>query len=170
VALNRGVGVVSDDGTYPGLGYVAQFLLEQHVLSAPSVFNFYLPDYAPPGELRDAGLVAPEFQITTQSTVVGMTNLLAYAIFSAQSIDTPDGFAGIRLDLTDWTALAADAEALVDRIDLVFAGGDLDATTRQVVLDAIEPLAGEPRLRAQLALYLALAAPAVAVAGSGDTP
>jgi uncharacterized protein (DUF1800 family) len=168
VALNRGVGVVSDDGTYPGFGYVAQFLLEQFPLSAPSVFNFYLPDYAPPGELRAASRVAPEFQITTQSTVVGMTNLLAYAIFSAQAIDTPDTFADIRLDLTDWTALAADPVALVDRIDLVFAGGALDVTTRQVVLDAIEPLAGEPRLRAQLALYLALSAPAVAVAGTGD--
>ncbi|MEQ8857609.1 MAG: DUF1800 domain-containing protein [Pseudomonadales bacterium] len=167
VALTRGAGVTSDDGTYPGLGYVAQFLLGQHVLSAPSVFNFYSPDFSPAGVLRDAGLVAPEFQITTQSTIVGMTNLLAYTLFGPQAIDTPEGFAAIRLDLADWTALADDVEALLDRLDLVLAAGSLDPGTRQVIRDAIVPVQGDPELRARLALYLASSAPAVAVAGTG---
>ncbi len=167
VALNRAVGVSSDDGTYPGLGFVAQFLLGQHVLSAPSVFNFYSPDFSPGGPLREAGLVAPEFQITTQSTIVGLTNLLAYTLFSPQAIDTPEGFASIRLELTDWTALADDTDALLDRIDLVLAAGTLDPATRGAIADAIAPLEADPELRARLALYLAASAPAVAVAGTG---
>ena len=44
----------------------------QGPLQAPSVFNFFSPFYAPPGEIADQGLVAPELQIATeyQNTLV----------------------------------------------------------------------------------------------------
>ncbi|MCB1685620.1 MAG: DUF1800 domain-containing protein [Pseudomonadales bacterium] len=165
LAMNRALGVSSDDGTYPGLGYVVQFLTQQHVLSAPSVFNFYSPGFAPAGGVGDAGLVAPEFQITNASTIVGMTNLLAYALYGAGSIDTPPGFSTIRLDLSEYEGLAADPEALLDRIDLVFFAGELDAATRGVISDAITPVGADLPGRVRLALYLALSSPAYAVSG-----
>jgi hypothetical protein len=130
------------------------------------VFNFYQPDHVPP-ELQDTQRVAPEFQITTASTIVGITNLLAYALFSDQSIDTPPGFARIRLDLTDLEGLATDPDALLERVDLVFLGGRLDAATRATVRAAIAPLEADPGLRVRLALYLILAAPGYAIAGEG---
>lgn len=167
VAMNRGLNARSGDGTFPGLGYVGQFLTQQNVLSAPSVFNFYLPVFSPAGEVADAGLVAPEFQITNASTIVGVTNLLAYALFGDVSIDTPDGFTTIGLDLLDYEALADDPDALLDRIDLVFFAGAMDAGTRQVILDAIQPLAADVAVRTRLALYLALSSPAYAVLGGG---
>ncbi len=163
--LNRGLNVTSSDTTWPGYGFVAQFLTQQHVLSAPSVFNFYLPSFSPAGELGDAGITAPEFQITNASTVVGMTNLIAYALFTEQSIDTPDGFADITLDLTDYEDLADDPEALLNRIDLVFFANSMDNATRNAILTALQPLAGDLTLRTQVALYLALASPAYAVQG-----
>ncbi len=168
LALNRGLQVTSSDGTYPGLGYVAQFLTQQHVMSAPSVFNFYLPDFSPPGPLGDAGLVAPEFQITNASTIVGMTNLIAYALFSEQSVDTPEGFADITVDLTDYESLADEPGALLDRIDLVFFAGGMDGATRSAILTALQPLAADPALRTRVALYLALASPAYAVQGGAS--
>lgn len=42
----------------------------QRVLGADSVFNFYLPDYQPPGDLANANLYAPEFEILTDNTVI----------------------------------------------------------------------------------------------------
>ena len=36
----------------------------QGPLRSPSVFNFFSPFYAPPGEISDQGLVSPEMQIT----------------------------------------------------------------------------------------------------------
>ncbi|MFX3657577.1 MAG: DUF1800 family protein [bacterium] len=165
VALNRSLGATSDDGTYPGLGYIVQFLTQQHVLSAPSVFNFYSPGFSPAGDLGDAGLAAPEFQITTESTIVGMTNLIAFALYGERAIDTPDGFATIRLDLGEYEALAVDPTALLDRIDLVFFAGTLSAATRQTIADAIAPLGADAGNRARLALYLALASPEYAVQG-----
>jgi uncharacterized protein (DUF1800 family) len=165
VALNRILHATSDDGTYPGLAYVAQFLLQQHVLSSPSVFNFYSPNFSPPGELGQAGLVAPEYQITTDSTIVGMADLIAYALYGQQSIDTPQGFATIHLDLADLEALADNTDALIDRIDLMFTAGRMDAATKTAIRNAITPIANDAPGRTRLALYLALISPAYAVDG-----
>ena len=52
-------------------------MLGQAPLRAPSVFNFFRPGYVPAGtELARRGLVAPEFQITNESTVMGYANFL----------------------------------------------------------------------------------------------
>ncbi len=166
LALNRGLDVASSDGTWPGYGFVVQFLTQQHVMSAPSVFNFYLPNFTPAGELGNSGLVAPEFQITNDSTIAGMTNLIAYALFGEQSIDTPDDFADITLDLSAYEALAATPDALLDRIDLVFFAGAMDDVTRDAIRTGLEPLSGDLTLRTQVALYLALSSPAYAVQGN----
>jgi len=163
VAMQRALGVTSDDGTFPGYGYVVQFLTGQHPLAAASVFNFYSPEFQPAGELGDLGLVAPEFQITTDSTVVGLTNLMAFALYGDVSLDSPEALAAIRLDLTDWEALAGDA--LIDRIDLLFFQGTMSDVTRNVLTDAVAPLAGDAVNRTRVALYLALSSPDYAVAG-----
>jgi uncharacterized protein (DUF1800 family) len=165
LALNRALGVTSDDGSFPGFGYIAQFLTQQHVLSAPSVFNFYLPVFAPAGPITDSGLVAPEFQITNASTVVGVSNLIAYALYAEQSVDGPDGFSRIHIDLGEYEALAADPDALLDRIDLVFFAGDMGADTRAIIRDALLPLEADLPARTRVALYLALISPDQAISG-----
>jgi uncharacterized protein (DUF1800 family) len=48
--------------------------LTQSPLRAPSVFNWFLPDYVVPGPLGAAGLVAPELQVATESNVVNVIN------------------------------------------------------------------------------------------------
>ena len=52
----------------------------QNPLRAPSVFNWYRPGYAPPGEIMRRGLVAPEFQITHETTVTGYANFIASTV------------------------------------------------------------------------------------------
>ncbi len=165
VALNRALTAISDDGTYPGYGYLAQFLLQQHVLSAPSVFNFYSPNFAPAGELGNNQRFAPEFQITTDSTLTGFAILMAYAIYGDSSIETPAGFTRIRLDFSQLEALAADPVALVDRIDLLLAGGSMDDATKTAIRNAIGAITNDPVGRTRLALYLATISPAAAAQG-----
>ena len=46
----------------------------QRPWSAPTVFNFYEPDYQNPGALQQAGLFAPEFQILNENTVSRINN------------------------------------------------------------------------------------------------
>ena len=42
----------------------------QRALNSESVFNFFRPDFAPNGAISDMGFVAPELQITTESSIV----------------------------------------------------------------------------------------------------
>jgi hypothetical protein len=64
-------------------------ILLQHPLSAPSVFNFFSPDYRPNGPVAAAGLTAPEFQITNTSTVISMANFLNRIAFGDQAVQLP---------------------------------------------------------------------------------
>lgn len=50
--------------------------LGQSPLRAPSVFNWFLPDYSVPGEMSEAGLVAPEMQVATETSIVARINRL----------------------------------------------------------------------------------------------
>ncbi|MGD9582647.1 MAG: DUF1800 family protein [Lysobacterales bacterium] len=52
----------------------------QRPLGAPSVFNFYEPDFQPPGVIADAGLFAPEFQIINENSTMLTANEMMRAI------------------------------------------------------------------------------------------
>lgn len=48
----------------------------QSPLEAPSVFNWFHPDYSPGGKIADAGLVTPEFEIASELKVITHINSL----------------------------------------------------------------------------------------------
>jgi hypothetical protein len=50
--------------------------LGQSPQDAPSVFNWFLPDFQPAGRMAAAGLVAPELQISTEANEVAKVNFL----------------------------------------------------------------------------------------------
>jgi uncharacterized protein (DUF1800 family) len=67
--------------------------LAQIPMDAPSVFNWYRPDYAPPGQLSENGLNAPEFQIANETTVVRAVNYHYTPIYitgGQSTVDLPD--------------------------------------------------------------------------------
>ncbi len=55
--------------------YDTTALLGQSPMSAPSVFNWFLPDYVLGGPLAENGLFVPEFTITSESQVVQAINI-----------------------------------------------------------------------------------------------
>jgi uncharacterized protein (DUF1800 family) len=57
--------------------------LTQSPQRAPSVFNWFLPDYVVPGPLGAAGLVAPEYQVATESNVINVINSHYNVIFTS---------------------------------------------------------------------------------------
>lgn len=57
--------------------------LDQSPLSAPSVFNWFLPDYAPSGLIAANGIVSPELQIVTETTAVSAANFIYNGIYTA---------------------------------------------------------------------------------------
>ncbi len=49
-------------------------LTHQVPLGSPSVFNFFQPVYAHPGRIATAGLLSPEFQVTSETSVINESN------------------------------------------------------------------------------------------------
>jgi len=56
----------------------------------PSVFSFFLPEYAPPGAVSNAGLTAPEAQILTTPKTIALMNGM-YSVFKAGLTDCDGG-------------------------------------------------------------------------------
>ena len=130
--------------------------LAQSPLRSPSVFNFFRPGYVPPNSpLGTAALVAPEFQIANESSVVGCINFMQRAVAGSVADITPD--------YTSLLALADGARALIDEINLVLAANQLGATTAATLTAAVQTMpAGTDALRRNrihAALVLVLAAP-----------
>ncbi len=144
--------------------------LGQSPLQAPSVFNFYRPDYES-NFVDDPALVAPEFQINTESRLVNYQNLLRELTIAGFSGGATTTFYHVVMDGDLIRApLLQSPEAFIDRIDLLFFGGAMAGQTRTVLLDLLEnyriengEVAGldtsDLTLRAAITLYVALSSP-----------
>ena len=154
-SILRQFGANSSDGFIANTGYFVQELGKQHPLSAPSVFNFFLPAHSPAGEIAAAGLVAPEFQITTSNSIVGFSNLIDFVILADFVTDAPEPFSPVSLDFSDYISIAGDVGALLDRLDIVLTAGTLDAATRQAIETIITDL-DDANLRVRIAIYMFL--------------
>ena len=163
VNLLRMFNATSSDNTFSDDGYAMAAQIRQYVLSAPSVFNFFQPGYAPNGEIKDAGLVAPEFQITTASTIMEIKNLIYYSLETGQVLANSGQLPAEKLDFSEELLLAQDTQALLDRLDTVMTFGTLTAETRTAVEVAVDSLT-ESRERVAMAVYLIAISPDFAIA------
>jgi hypothetical protein len=131
--------------------------LGQSPLLAPTVFNFFKPDYAQAGPIMDQGLVAPEFQITTETTLVGGLNFFARLI---NNEGFGNGETRLRIDYTALQALAADPAALVAHLDLLFFHGQMSDATRQRITTMLAAIpANDTKRRVKSALIVTSLSP-----------
>ena len=128
----------------------------QEPMNSPSVFNFYTPVYQAPGEIRNASLVSPGFQIINTYSAVSFPNLLWDYLH--------DGFKSgwtwnFPMDYRDPLLLAENPAALVDHIDLLVCAGTMTARTRGIMLTALSNPALDRKDRVALALWTAMISP-----------
>jgi hypothetical protein len=151
----RQFGATSDDGFIANIGFFLQQVGKQHPLSAPSVFNFFLPTHSPAGEIASAGLVAPEFQITTSNSIVGISNIVDLVILADYVTDAPEPFAPVSLDYQEYIDIGTDVDMLLNRLDIVLTAGTLDAATRQAIENTVTGI-DDINLRVRIAIYMIL--------------
>mgnify|MGYP000751540405 FL=1 len=112
----------------------AAFSLGQSPLRAPSVFNFYRPGYVPPNTaIATNTLVAPEFQIVNEVSVVGYINFMASAIGSANGLNND-----VKATYTRELAIVSDTTALLNRLSLLLCGNQLSDTTKATIKAALD--------------------------------
>jgi len=133
-------------------------------LTAGSVFNFFSPFYAPPGEISDQGLVAPELQIATEYQNTLVANFFYGQAFSRNSrsnVTNPDS---VVINIESEVALAADPAALVAAVSgKLLAGRISDALRLQTEQQVARVAATNAQQRVAEALYLVATSPEFAV-------
>jgi uncharacterized protein (DUF1800 family) len=132
--------------------------LGQAPLRSASVFNFYRPGYVPPNSaIGSAGLVAPEFQITNESSSVGYVNFMQRVVANGSALGD------VKADYSSLMPLANSATALLAELNTVLAAGQIAAAslaTMQAALDSM-PSGTTSALNNRIfaALTMVLAAP-----------
>jgi uncharacterized protein (DUF1800 family) len=156
--LWRAYGAQAANGQYR-IGNI-NAVFGQGPLQSPSVFNFFSPFYAPPGEIANQGLVAPELQLATEYLNTTVTNTFYNTIFFRNSTSLNVPSEGVVIDITQEVALAGDSEALVNRIAEKLLGGTISTTLKAEAKAAVERVpvtsAGQ---RVSEAMYLIATSP-----------
>ncbi len=137
------------------------YATSQRPLNSPSVFNFYLPDYQPPGVMAERGLYGPEFQITNDITALSNANYAYSSVVGwrewdgaptanfypgdlniwGSNYDEADPRHDTDLVIPDYTteiALASDPDRLIQRLNLLLTYGNLSTTQHRIIREALE--------------------------------
>ncbi len=123
--------------------------LGQSPLRSPSVFNFFRPGYVPPNtSIANAKLVAPEFQLANESSVVGYINFMQKVV--------ANGIADMRVDYTSLLSLADNPASLLAEINLLLAANQISAASLQRMTNAIASMPAGTDARRKNRVYAAL--------------
>lgn len=158
--LARAFRARADNGRFE-LRYL-DYATAQRALNAPSVFNFYLPDYLPPGDMATRHLFGPEFQITNEITALSNANHAYNSVVGwrewGDNGPTANFYPGdlnmwgsnypegdprhdtdlVRPDFSAEIALATDPDALIRRLDLLLTYGNLSSAQHRIIREALE--------------------------------
>ncbi|HET8941861.1 MAG TPA: DUF1800 family protein [Rudaea sp.] len=171
-ALNGRSGNGRNDnlGTWPPV----EDWFGQAPLRAPSVFNFFSPDYRQPGEIKDSGLRSPEFQILDDDHIVATPNYLFHQIFCnyvgserCWGSDFPET---LQMDYgADAVLAATDPQALINEYSAVLMSGQMSPFMQQVLLTRLNAMDVDDYgsdlglARVEQALYLIMSSPEYSV-------
>lgn len=162
-SFGRALGVQTDGYAF----YYRDAVLGQMPFRAPSVFNFYPYDYP---LAQSAGLVSPAGKLMTTATVLARHNIVYDWTINGDTVRTEfkpqaaiPGTTGTTFPWSEWEALAADQDKLLDRLDLVFLNGTMTSAQRNALISAMKinnaDAALQARKRAQAALYVLATSP-----------
>lgn len=170
----------NDNDDYPSEMFCALESTGQTPMGAPSVFNFYRPDYSPQGPINQAYMVGPEFQILNAPNAVGLINTIdtravLRSYFEEYSCIQDEGFYvdeyeeggedyedEENMDYDVLLDLALDSNEFVDYLDILLANGLLSDTTKSTIINAIDQLQYDDD-KIRMAIYLILIAPDYAI-------
>ncbi len=125
-------------------------LIDQAALTAPSVFNFWVPGYIPPQTRMGAlALMVPEFQAVDEVSVAGYLNTIMRIITSGLGA-APKGsiLPDIQPNYSTEIALAQNSTNLVAKINLLLTSGQMSPGLQAIIMGAVDaiplPSAGSP--------------------------
>jgi uncharacterized protein (DUF1800 family) len=152
--LLRAFNATSPSGKYSVRNAYAN--LDEEAMHSPTVFNFFEPDYSAPGAIAAAGLKSPEFEITTDTTVISAANFLRTAIYTGLGPSSDR----ITLSLASELTRASDPAGLVDHLNSLLMAGGMSSSTRNILINAVTQIpSNNPTERVRTAIYLVVNSP-----------
>jgi uncharacterized protein (DUF1800 family) len=161
-AIFRAFNATAASGRYQlhyGLEDV-EYGISQAPLQSPTVFNYFNPEFAPPGPVSQGSAIAPEFQITTTTAIASTQNYFGSMVTRGGQYDnlaiqqTGIGTFGncnistsaasykpadcVISDLSDLYAIHADSNAMFDYLNLVLLGGQLSPSNKALLVAALD--------------------------------
>lgn len=160
--LFRAYNATSNSGRFP---LVASYILfGQGPLQSPSVFNFFSPFYAPPGEIRDSGLVAPELGIATEYQNTLFTNYMFGQVFGLNQTNQNLQDDDVYIDFSEEMQIAADADALIDTVAEKLLGGQISDSLRTEIAGMLALIPDtDAAVRAAETIYFVVTSPEYAL-------
>ena len=160
-----------------GMPFLRAYQSTVSALQAPSVFNFFSPDYSTPGPLAAAGMVAPELQITDATSAIGFPNAVAQLLYRplpttgpttglfGRPITAPTPWPFLVMDYSTLTPLVATTPQLLDQMSLLFCANSMSTATRSRITTALQALVPgtDDTERVKTALYLTVVSPDAAL-------
>ncbi len=154
------VNIINGSATQSGMymwnmGSTGGTSLSQTPLRASTVFNYFEPDYVFLGETGKSGLYSPEFQITSETSVVNTANWFTElarrntGTTTAHTYGQGYSYGGsigrdIKLDVTAQETIAGNSAALVDNLALRLLPGQITPRLRSLLIRYLDglPLTG----------------------------
>lgn len=170
----------SDMGRYWNHGFDYKNGTGHAPLYSPTVFNFYTPFYAPNGDIKDAGLVAPEFKIQNTSSSINYLNFAHDWTSPWLNFDNESGWVMyswedyngrldsiIHLNTSVWENMHPDNEKVINEMNKILAHGQLSDNTIGLLRNIATTIDNDPnsndpwwkRHKLRLMLYFLLISP-----------
>lgn len=158
-AILRAFDARTLSGRYP-LHYIdgVEWGISQGPLQSPTVFNFYHPEFAPPGPVSQAGAIGPEFEITTTTAIASTQNFFGDLVstpynFNSNYLYKQNGFGDMFSgtcsstdpqdclipDLSLLYTLQGNSARLFEYLDLLLLGGTLgNGANKTALINALD--------------------------------
>jgi uncharacterized protein (DUF1800 family) len=154
-------------GRYWNNGFQLYEDTRQHPFNAPTVFNFYLPDHLPVGEMAAQDIVSPEMKLHNTQTATSHLNMVnSWTNWNNMFWDWEDddifGPGNVQMVTDDYEPMVQeDIEQLIHEFDILFCHGQLSDEQRTIIRDSINGLNqwNDDYSRVRLTLYLMLINP-----------
>ena len=120
----------------------------QSVFSAPSVFNFFQPDYAEEKYVAPNNLVSPEFQILNTITTISYINKVEESLKEKPFLNRTRGHVYMQpnyndipyfnFSLEEQVYQSGGVNALLDRLNILLCRGQLSTNTKNIIANTIQ--------------------------------
>jgi len=154
-----------DYGTW-NIGFTTSGSLDQSPLNAPTVFNYFYPNYSYPGAIAQTGMTTPEFQLTDATDTLNLTNTVINGILGNTASSQVNGFmdffnnqgplvldcgatvpwplAGTNYMSTTPTNWTSDVTNLVSTLGTLLCGNNLSSTTQSSIVSFVNNTSNFP--------------------------